>query len=230
MSIYESGASNYKASYSGDVTVSAAGDAKAIIDADGQTVTLTNTRKLGRIGYNLVRQDATINTTGWSFYEYSGTGAPKYTVDNEWYANGDQYEVTDRIPTSDGYIFVGWFDKAFSQAGGVNDPAEILHAGEYNTYNRELTDERVQTLDAIWATLAVENAVYVYDEQAHTIPTPNGGYSLEGLDPEYQDQIESETSLGSAVTNMQPAKMARIRRLCRPLQRLASMKCGLRQR
>ena len=34
--------------------------------------------------------------------------------------------------------------------------------------------------------------VYVYDEQAHTIPTPNGGYSLEGLDPEYQDQIESE--------------------------------------
>ena len=192
VTISESGADNYKASYSGDVTVSAAGDATAIIDVDGQTVTLTNTRKLGQIGYNLVRQDATINTTGWSFYEYSGTGAPKYTVDNEWYANGDQYEVTDRIPTSDGYIFVGWFDKAFSQAGGVNDPAEILHAGEYNTYNRELTDERVQTLDAIWATLAVENAVYVYDEQAHTIPTPNGGYSLEGLDPEYQDQIESE--------------------------------------
>ena len=192
VTISESGADNYKASYSGDVTVSAAGDAEAIIDADGQTVTLTNTRKLGRIGYNLVRQDATINTTGWSFYEYSGTDAPKYTVDNEWYANGDQYEVTDRIPTSDGYIFVGWFDKAFSQAGGVNDPAEILHAGEYNTYNRELTDERVQTLDAIWATLAVENAVYVYDEQAHTIPTPNGGYSLEGLDLKYQDQIESE--------------------------------------
>ncbi len=56
VTISESGADNYKASYSGDVTVSAAGDATAIIDVDGQTVTLTNTRKLGQIGYNLVRQ------------------------------------------------------------------------------------------------------------------------------------------------------------------------------
>lgn len=51
VTISESGADNYKASYSGDVTVSAAGDATAIIDVDGQTVTLTNTRKLGQIGY-----------------------------------------------------------------------------------------------------------------------------------------------------------------------------------
>lgn len=47
VTISESGADNYKASYSGDVTVSAAGDATAIIDVDGQTVTLTNTPQVG---------------------------------------------------------------------------------------------------------------------------------------------------------------------------------------
>ena len=91
---------------------------KVTIGAEGAaTITVTNDAA-GRVGYYLVLPGASINYGGWIVNEVepSTTGAGKYIVDGEYYKNGETFTVTNRVPTCDGYVFVGWFDKAFGDS------------------------------------------------------------------------------------------------------------------
>ena len=163
------------------------------INGTAQSVTITNT-PLGRIGYNLVISGVTNSVPDdWTYNSDSEAGGAKYIVDGAYYAVGQQYQVTEYIPTHSDYTFVGWFDKAYK---GYNP--EILQPNGFNVYTRndEELDTRILTLDAIWAQLTVTDAVYIYDGDPHTIDEAAADYSITSLGEEYQEEIEQAGLLG----------------------------------
>ena len=157
-------------------------EAQVIVDNIGTNALYAQwEKKEGKIGYNLTLSGATINTTGWS-----KTDGYKYTVDNEYYKYPDTFTVTNRVPTCEGFEFLGWFDKARSSGGHSSSPA-IRKAGESVSFI--YTDDDVYTLDALWASIKAEGATYPYDGEAHTIKSAEVAYNSGNLDAKYVKQI-----------------------------------------
>lgn len=187
VSISESGASNYTPAYSAE---------SVTIEGSETAVIVTNTRKEGRVGYNLVLAEANKSENIGSTWVSNPTStAPYKYVDNaNYYSDGDTYTVTSIVPQADGWAFVGWLDKEYA-SGEYPEEAEILQPGYTDIWNRGNTDEKIQTLDAVWARLVAESTVFVYDGQGKTIGSVYAGYNDEGYRDEYLQQISGLVSV-----------------------------------
>lgn len=172
VTISESGADNYTPAYSAE---------SVTIEGSETAVIVTNTRKEGRVGYNLVLAEANKSENIGSTWVSNPTStAPYKYVDNaNYYSDGDTYTVTSIVPQADGWAFVGWLDKEYA-SGEYPEEAEILQPGYTDIWNRGNTDEKIQTLDAVWARLVAESTVFVYDGQGKTIGSVYAGYNDEG--------------------------------------------------
>lgn len=163
LTIGETGADNYW-----DVTVSgitAGEDGSYTMPADGATVTVTNTAKFGRIGYNLVLGGAWIDKPStWVDNGTSAGGGQKYIDNARYYSDGDTYTATDRTPSATGHVFIAWLDKVYK-----DNPSTIVYPGNSGEYNRGNTNNGIQTLDAIWASISAADKTVTYDGQAHQI-------------------------------------------------------------
>ena len=187
MTISESGADNYTPAYSAE---------SVTIEGSETAVIVTNTRKEGRVGYNLVLAEANKSENIGSTWVSNPTStAPYKYVDNaNYYSDGDTYTVTSIVPQADGWAFVGWLDKEYA-SGEYPEEAEILQPGYTDIWNRGNTDEKIQTLDAVWARLVAESTVFVYDGQGKTIGSVYAGYNDEGYRDEYLEQISDLVSV-----------------------------------
>ena len=151
--------------------------------------TITNERKQGRVGYNLVLEKASW-ATGANEFEPNGessTGGPKYLVRDEYYTHPDQFTVTGHKPQAAGYTFIGWFDKARTYPDDTPVSAAIREAGSSVKFAYVA---REHTLDALWASIDAVGSVQEYDGRPHSLESAKFAFNPGTLEDEYLKQIE----------------------------------------
>ncbi len=141
------------------------------------------------VGYYLVLDEA-------AWYEgvqpegtYKSEGKNKYFYTNK-YASGDTFTVTDKIPTADGYAFIGWFDK---ERNGQN--AAIREIGDEITVNYNSKD--TYCLDALWAKVEATGYTGTYDGKEHTIVDEISFESGKNWDEKYGNQAKKLITVNS---------------------------------
>ena len=139
----------------------------------------------GVVRYNLTLAGATISGDGLTH----DTGNI-WKVANQYYEYPDTFTVTSAVPTCEGYVFVGWFDKARTSGNG-NTNAAFRNAGETITYLYDATkDNNTYTLDAVWVKISADDKTVTYDGNAHSIDLADLEFVSGDLDDAYIKQIQ----------------------------------------
>ena len=107
----------------------------------------------------------------------------KFWVDPAKYRHPDTITVTDKVPTCDGYVFLGWFDKARTTSDHGGTEAAVRNADDTFTYlYDENSDDNVYTLDALWASIKAEPKTVTYDGDEHGIDAATVEYNNKSLE------------------------------------------------
>ena len=153
-------------------------------------------QKEGRVLYNLTLKGA--QWTGADEGEFEQGDGYKWYDANGRYEFPDTFTVTDAVPTCDGQVFLGWFDKSRTSDNGSSNPAIRSSGDEVPYLYDEDSETNEYTLDALWGSLTAEDETYTYDGTTKSIDPSKIELSFNSgnLNPDYVKQIEDNNLVG----------------------------------